>query len=105
MIRLNLLLLVAVIASAVYLVNVQYDSRRLYTELDKARSEAKRLEIDFDRLQVEKRAQATPSRVERIAREKLQMRQATPGITTYVNVAAADAPRSAASDRARTATP
>ena len=73
MIRLNLVLLLAVIASAVYLVSVQYDSRRLFAELDKARSEAKRLESDYDRLQVEKRAQATPSRVERIAREKLQM--------------------------------
>lgn len=105
MIRLNLLLLVAVIASAVYLVNVQYDSRRLFTELDKARSESKRLETEFDRLQVEKRAQATPSRVERIAREKLQMRQATPGITMYVNYAAADAPQQAASARAKGATP
>ena len=89
MIRLNLVLLLAVIASAVYLVSVQYDSRRLFAELDKARSEAKRLESDYDRLQVEKRAQATPSRVERIAREKLQMHQATPGVTTYVTYSAA----------------
>ena len=89
MIRLNLVLLLAVIASAVYLVSVQYDSRRLFAELDKARSESKRLESDYDRLQVEKRAQATPSRVERIAREKLQMHQATPGVTTYVTYSAA----------------
>jgi cell division protein FtsL len=90
MIRLNVLLLLAVIASAVYLVSVQYDSRRLFAELDKARSEFKRLESEFDRLQVEKRAQATPSRVERIAREKLQMRQSSPGITTYVTYSAPD---------------
>ena len=84
MIRLNLVLLLAVLASAVYLVSVQYDSRRLFTELDKAKTEAHRLELENERLQVEKRAQTAPARVERIAREKLQMSQAKPGITTYV---------------------
>ncbi len=76
MIRLNLVLMLAIVASAVYLVGVQYDSRRLYTELDKARSESRRLETEFERLE--------PSRVERLAREKLQMHQTTPAITTYV---------------------
>jgi cell division protein FtsL len=84
MMRLNLVLLLAVLASALYLVGVQYDSRRVFTELDKSRTEAHRLELEYDRLQVEKRAQTTPARVERLAREKLQMRQAKPGITTYV---------------------
>jgi cell division protein FtsL len=84
MIRLNLVLLSAVIASALYLVSVQYESRRLTTELDKARTEARRLEAQKDGLQVAKRSQATPARVERLAREKLQMHQAQPGATTYV---------------------
>ena len=87
MIRLNLVLLLAVLASAMYLVSVQYDSRRLFTELDKAKTEAHRLELESERLQVEKRAQTTPARVERLAREKLQMSQAKPGITTYVTYA------------------
>lgn len=90
MMRLNLVLLLAVIASALYLVGVQYDSRRLFTELDKVRSEARRLETENERLQVEKRAQATPARVERLAKDKLLMRQATPGITTYVSYTATD---------------
>ena len=38
----------------------------------------------WERLQVEKRSQATPARVERLAREKLQMRQVSPGITMYL---------------------
>jgi cell division protein FtsL len=91
-IRINIMLLVAVLSSAVYLVRVQYDSRRLFTELDKARSEARRLESENERLQVEKRAQATPARVEKIAREKLQMRQASPAITNYVTLGAAPGP-------------
>lgn len=87
MTRLNIVLMLAVLASALYLVGVQYDSRRLFTELDRSNTEAHRLLVERDRLQVEKREQATPARVERLAREKLQMRQATPGITTYVTYA------------------
>lgn len=88
MTRLNLVLLLAVLASALYLVRTQYESRRLFTELDKARAEARKLEIDNERLQVEKRAQATPLRVERLAKGQLQMRSATPAITQYVTYAA-----------------
>lgn len=84
MTRLNLVLLVAVLASALYLVRVQYESRRLYAEIDKAQGEARRLETERERLQAEKRAQATPLRVEKLAREQLQMRGATPAITQYV---------------------
>ena len=86
MLRLNLLLLVALIASALYLVRVQYDSRRLYTEIERAQNDFRKLEIENERLQVEKRAQATPGRVERIAREQMQMRPATPAITQYVTL-------------------
>jgi cell division protein FtsL len=85
MTRINLMLLLAVVASAIYLVNVQYESRRLFTELDKAQAEERRLSSEFERLEVEKRAQATSARVEKLAREKLQMRLVLPAITTYVS--------------------
>jgi cell division protein FtsL len=84
MIRLNLVLLMALMASALYLVRVQYESRRLYAEIERVQNDFRRLEIEHERLQVDKRAQATPARVERIAREQLQMRSATPAITQYV---------------------
>ena len=86
--RLNLVLLLAVMASAIYLVSVQYESRHVFTELDKARAESRRLESEFERLQVEKRGQATPARVQKLAREKLQMHQASPAITNYVTYVA-----------------
>ena len=106
MIRLNLVLLMAVMASAIYLVSVQYDSRRLFFELHRAHNEATRLETEWERMQVEKRAQATPARVERIAREKLQMRLASPAITTYVTYSApTSAPMPATRDNAPLATP
>jgi cell division protein FtsL len=84
--RLNLFLLVCVLVSAGYLVNVQYESRRLFADINKAEQEGRRLEADFERLQVEKRAQATPGRIEKLAREQLQMRGNHPAITHYVNV-------------------
>ena len=84
MTRLNLILLLAVLASAIYLVHTQYESRRLFTELDRATAEARRLETEHQRLQVEKQAQATPLRVEKMARAQLNMRTATPAITQYV---------------------
>ena len=84
MTRLNLVLLLAVVASALHLVRVQYDSRRLYAEIERAQGEFRRLEIEHERLQVEKHALSTPARVERLAREQLQMRGATPAITQYV---------------------
>lgn len=89
MTRLNLVLLAAVVASALYLVRVQYESRRLYTEIEKAQNDFRRLEVEHERLQVEKHAQATPLRVEKLAREQLQMRGATPAITQYVTPAGA----------------
>ena len=88
MIRINLVLLLAVVISALYLVGVQYESRRLFTELDKARADSRRLETEFGRLQVAKREQATSARVQQLARDKLQMRQVTPAITSYVTYTA-----------------
>lgn len=97
MTRLNIVLLLAVMASAIYLVHTQYESRRLFTELDRATAEARRLETEHQRLQVEKRAQATPLRVEKIARAQLSMRTATPAITQYVSDPQGVAPAAPAS--------
>ncbi len=89
MMRLNLVLLLGVLLSALYLVNVQYESRRLYSDLDRAKAQALKLAAENERLQVEKRAQATSARIESLAKSKLQMRAATPAVTSYVSYAAA----------------
>lgn len=91
--RLNIVLFVMLLASSVYLVRVSYDARRLYAELDAARNEEKALDTEHERLQAERQAQATPLKVERLARERLAMRNATPAVTQYVTYAgAASAP-------------
>lgn len=82
--KLNLLLLAALLASAMWLVNTSYEGRRLFAALDRAKNEQAQLDIEFKRLDAERQAQATHLRVEKVAREKLAMRTATPGVTQYV---------------------
>jgi cell division protein FtsL len=84
MTRLSMVLLALVVASAMVLVHSQYETRRLFVEHEKALKESARLDMDLERLTVERRAQATPLRVEQIARQQLQMRNPPPGITQYV---------------------
>ena len=87
MTRLNVLLLLVLLVSSVYLVKVAHESRRLYADLDKARTEERLLDSEFERLKAEKQSQATPLRVEKTARDKLAMRTATPAVTQYVTYA------------------
>ncbi len=89
MTRLNVLLLLVLLISSVYLVKVAHESRRLYADLDKARTEERLLDSEFERLKSEKQSQATPLRVEKTARDKLAMRTATPAVTQYVTYARA----------------
>ena len=93
--RINVVLILLVMASALYVVRTQYEFRRLYVELEKAAAQTRKLDMDNDRLQVEKRAQATPLRVEKLARDRLQMRTTTPAITQYVTYAG-NAPKAGA---------
>ena len=89
MTRLNLLLTLVLIASSLFLVRSAYESRRLFAELDRSRSELRARDSHFKRLEAERQALATHLRVERIARDRLRMRAATAAVTHYVD----DAPR------------
>jgi cell division protein FtsL len=85
--RINALLLLAVIGSALYLVRTQYESRKLVTELDRANAQAHKLDVEYDRLDVQRGAEATPVRVEKLAREQIRMHPITPAITLYATPA------------------
>jgi cell division protein FtsL len=90
--RLNLLLLLVLVISSLFLIRSAYDARRLFADIHKAEVEAMRLDGEYKRLEAERQAQATRLRVERTAREKLQMRTVTPAVTMYVvDPVAADA--------------
>lgn len=101
MTRLNVVLLLALVASALALVQTAYESRRLFAEIERAKAELARLESDHARLTAERQAQATNLRVERLARDRLQMAPISPQVTQYVS----DAPRRspAAADAAEAA--
>jgi cell division protein FtsL len=73
MLRLNIVLAVLVLLSAVWLVRSSYDSRHLFVELERAKSQAHELQIDHERLEVDKRSQSASIRVADLAREKLKM--------------------------------
>jgi len=89
--RLNLFLAAVLLISCFWLIRSSYESRRLFIELEKAQSREHELQSDRERLQLDKRAQATPLRVEKLAREKLRMFNATPAVTHYVSQAASGA--------------
>ena len=89
MTRFNLALLLLVMLSAFYLVHTQYESRRLYTALDRANAQAHKLESEHEQLRVLKREQATSARVQTLATKRLAMRPVSPGITQYVTMAGA----------------
>jgi cell division protein FtsL len=84
MTRLNVLLLIALMFSCVYLVRVSHESRRLFADLDHAQNEERALGSEFERLKSDMQSQATPLRVEKTARDKLAMRTASPAVTQYV---------------------
>jgi cell division protein FtsL len=85
MIRLNFILLAAVLATMLYIVKTQYESRQLFVAIEKATVDVRKLELTHSSLQVESRAQATPLIIEKLAKEKLQMRSATPAVTQYIS--------------------
>jgi cell division protein FtsL len=85
MTRVNILLLAAVLATMLYIVKIQYESRQLFVAIEKATVEVRKLELSHAALQVESRAQATPLIIEKLAKERLQMRSATPAVTQYIS--------------------
>jgi cell division protein FtsL len=102
MTKLNLVLLAALLASCLYLVKTTYDTRRLFSDIERARNVQTRLEVDFKRLEAERQAQATHLRVEKVARDRLAMRTATPAVTQYIGAdgaLVAAAPASAVTTR------
>ena len=98
MTRLNLALMLALVLSALALVRTAYDARRLFADIERARTEGARLDADHARLLAERQAQATNLRVEKIARDRLQMVPISPAVTQYVT----DAPRRASESGAPT---
>jgi cell division protein FtsL len=67
------LLWVAILVSAIAAVYARHESRLLFSELQRQESSRDLLNIDWGRLQLEQSTWATHGRIERMAREELQM--------------------------------
>ena len=74
MARLNLLLLALIVMSSLALIAAQHQARKLYNELQVEQTAAKRFEDEMRRLQIEQSFWSTPTRIEKVARERLGMR-------------------------------
>ena len=74
MVKLNLLFLASIVVSSLALISSQHQARKLYNELQLEQAQAKRFEEEIARLQVEQSSWSTPSRIERVARDRLGRR-------------------------------
>lgn len=63
----------AVLISAVAVVDSRHQARMLFVELERLAAERDRLNIEWGQLQLEQSTQSNHGRVERVASEKLRM--------------------------------
>ena len=71
--RINLLLIIVVLVSAVGTIAAQHQARKRLQALEQERDRAQNLEVEFGQLQLEMSSWAAHTRIEKIAREKLGM--------------------------------
>jgi len=73
-IRVNLILLLLAVASAIGTVTSNHRARKMFAEIEYGQSRMRDLEIEWGQLQLEQSTLAGHARVEKIARDKLHMR-------------------------------
>ena len=83
--HMNLILIALLVASALSLVNSQYQSRRLFIELERAQAQARQLEIEWAQLQLDQSSLGTHARIEANASRSLNMIAVTPTRTQYLS--------------------
>jgi len=86
MVRLNLMLLAALVLCALSLVTSRHQARKLFVELEREQARARGYETEFGQLQLEQSTWAMPVRVEKIAREQLRMQLPGPGRIEVVSL-------------------
>ena len=78
MIRFDAILVALAVASALGMVAAQHQSRKLYVQLEREQAQANSLEIEWGQLQLEQSTWAAHPRIEKLARERLDMRPPLP---------------------------
>jgi cell division protein FtsL len=72
--KLNFILFVIVLASALGTVGAQHKARKQYVELQQQQDLAKQYDVEWGQLQLEQSTWAMHARIEQIATSQLQMR-------------------------------
>lgn len=78
MIRFNALLVLLALVSALGTVTANHRARKLFIALEKEQQRAKALDVEWGQLQLEQSTWAAHARIEKIARERLQMKTPQP---------------------------
>ena len=71
--RINLILIIVLLVSAVGTIAAQHQARKCLQALELERERSHNLDVEFGQLQLEMSSWAAHTRIERIAREKLGM--------------------------------
>lgn len=82
--RVCFLVAMVLMFSALSLVTARYQARQLYDQLDRYKAKSHELEIDWRRLQLDRAAESSNAKVDRLAREELKMTGIVPDRTVYV---------------------
>lgn len=83
--RVNLIVAALLMLSAISLVTSRYQSRQLFIELGRDQAQARDLETNGRRLQLDRAELARNARVDAIARDGLKMISIVPDRTLYMN--------------------
>lgn len=78
MLRLNVILISLVVASALGVVAAQHQSRKLFADMEHEQARMRALEDRWNQLQLEQGTWAGRGRVEKMARERLRMDKVMP---------------------------
>lgn len=89
MLRLNLILLILVVASAIGTVASNHRARKLFADLEHEQSHMRDLEVEWGQLQLEQSTWANHARVEQIARTRLRMKSPSAGQVISIETAKA----------------
>ena len=82
--RLNLMLAFSLIICALFLINSQYQARRLFIALERAQSQSKLYELQWTQLKLDQSTFGKHARIEAAASKELNMLAVTPERTQYL---------------------
>jgi cell division protein FtsL len=76
--RLNLILLLIAVACGLATVNANHRARKLFSSFEKEQQRMRALDVEWGQLQLEQSTWAAHARIEKIAKERLQMKAPLP---------------------------